>query len=105
MMAMDIPVSPALLRWGQEYANPRMPAFNPNLRADRIFLGLRNIIGLDGMLSSCDRAEECDFDPRSKSLWLFDAGRSGMQCQPNHASRLERTAVPSDFGPVYPPKT
>jgi hypothetical protein len=42
---------------GAGYANPRIAVFDPNLRANRIFLGLRNIIGLDGMLTTCNDAE------------------------------------------------
>jgi hypothetical protein len=42
---------------GSGYSNPRIALLNPNLRANRIFLGMRNIIGFDGMLTNCDRAE------------------------------------------------
>ena len=42
---------------GPGYSNPRIAILNPDLRADRIFLGLRNIIGLEGVLTDCNQAE------------------------------------------------
>ena len=42
---------------GGAYSNPRVDIFNPALRADRLFLALRTIIGLDGQVMSCDSAE------------------------------------------------
>jgi len=42
---------------GPGYGNPRIAILNEQLRADRIFLGLRNIIGFEGMLTGCNRAD------------------------------------------------
>ena len=42
---------------GPGYSNPRIDVFNADLRANRIFLGLRNVIGLNGMLTSCHGAQ------------------------------------------------
>ncbi len=42
---------------GPDYANPRVDILDATQRAERIFLGLRNIIGFNGTLTSCDTAE------------------------------------------------
>ena len=42
---------------GPDYANPRVDILDATQRAERIFLGLRNIIGFSGTLTSCDSAE------------------------------------------------
>ena len=73
---------------GPGYANPRIGALNPNLRADRIFLGLRNIIGLDGMLTSCDMAEgnaTLTLDQRAFGCLTPD----GNECNRSQANLLD----------------
>jgi hypothetical protein len=42
---------------GPGYANPRVDIFDASQRAQQIFLGLRNVIGFNGTLTSCESAE------------------------------------------------
>ncbi len=41
---------------GPDYANPRVDILDATQRAERIFLGLRNVIGFNGTLNSCTSA-------------------------------------------------
>ncbi len=73
---------------GAGYSNPRIAAFNPSLRANRIFLGMRNIIGFEGMLTSCGRAEgtaNLSLDQRSFGCLTPE----GDECNPSQTALLD----------------
>ena len=73
---------------GAGYSNPRVDILNPALRANRIFLGMRNIIGFDGMLTSCDRAAgaaDLSLDQRSFGCLTPD----GTECNAQQTSLLD----------------
>ncbi len=73
---------------GPGYANPRVALLNANLRASRIFLALRTIIGLDGALETCDRASGAAtlfLDQRSLGCIL----QNGNECRPQNTDILD----------------
>ena len=82
---------------GPGYSNPRIGALNPNLRANRIFLGLRNIIGLDGMLTSCETAEgnaSLTLDQRAFGCLTPD----GQECNRSQTSLLDNNMPQFEVG-------
>ena len=81
----------ALAAAGGPYSNPRVDLFNPQLRADRLFLAMRTIIGLDGRVNSCDAAEGSAtliLDQRVVGCALDN----GQPCQDAHVATIDQNS-------------